>query len=316
LGRPSDGGEQTLGDFKHVHDKQVRRRRAVLGLLVAVSLILLTAYFGETPSSPLHNVQRGVVEVFSPIEQGASTVLSPVRSVANWFSSTFHAKSQVAALQQKVAQLDQALAAAKGAQIQNAQLLRQVHLDQSIGINAYNPVTAQVILRDPTLWYQTVNIDKGADDGVALHDPVTADGALVGEVSEVSANASVVSLITDHTVSVTARVSDANGDTGELVPAVGSPNQLVLQYLQAPNPGQVQNGPAAGQLVVTAGFRSNTLESYFPANLPIGTVSQFNENDLLNNGEVPVTPAADLRHFDVVQVLTAPQPGTARAQLP
>jgi rod shape-determining protein MreC len=299
-----------------VHDKQVRRRRVVLGLLVAVSLILLTAYFGETPNSPLHNVQRGVVEVFSPIEQGASKILSPVRSVTSWFSSTFHAKSQVASLQGQVQALTRDLAAAKGAQIQNQQLRKEVGLDDSIGIDAYHPVTAQVILRDPTLWYQTVNIDKGSDDGVGLHDPVVADGALVGEVSEVAANASVVSLITDHTVSVTARVTDANGDTGELVPAVGSPNQLVLEYLQAPNPGQVQNGPQEGQLVVTAGFRSNTLESYFPANIPIGWIPSFDENQLLNNGQVPVTPAADLRHFDVVQVLTQAQPGTVRAQVP
>jgi rod shape-determining protein MreC len=288
----------------------------VLGLLVAVSLILLTAYFGETPSSPLHNVQRGVVEVFSPIEQGASKILSPVRSVTSWFSSTFHAKSQVASLQGQVQALTRELAATKGAQIQNQQLRKEVGLDDSIGIDAYHPVTAQVILRDPTLWYQTVNIDKGSDDGVGLHDPVVADGALVGEVSEVAANASVVSLITDHTVSVTARVTDANGDTGELVPAVGSPNQLVLEYLQAPNPGQVQNGPQEGQLIVTAGFRSNTLESYFPANIPIGWIPSFDENQLLNNGQVPVTPAADLRHFDVVQVLTQAQPGTVRAQVP
>jgi rod shape-determining protein MreC len=288
----------------------------VLGLLVAVSLILLTAYFGETPSSPLHNVQRGVVEVFSPIEQGASKILSPVRSVTSWFSSTFHAKSQVASLQGQVQALTRELAATKGAQIQNQQLRKEVGLDDSIGIDAYHPVTAQVILRDPTLWYQTVNIDKGSDDGVGLHDPVVGDGALVGEVSEVAANASVVSLITDHTVSVTARVTDANGDTGELVPAVGSPNQLVLEYLQAPNPGQVQNGPQEGQLIVTAGFRSNTLESYFPANIPIGWIPSFDENQLLNNGQVPVTPAADLRHFDVVQVLTQAQPGTVRAQVP
>jgi rod shape-determining protein MreC len=285
-------------------------------LLVVVSLILLTAYFGETPSSPLHNVQRGVVEVFSPIEQGASKILSPVRSVTSWFSSTFKAKSQVTALQTKVQQLTDQLAAAKGAQIQNQQLRKEVGLDDSIGIDAYHPVTGQVILRDPTLWYQTVGIDKGSEDGVGLHDPVLADGALVGEISEVSANASFVSLITDHTVSVTARVTDANGDTGELVPAVGSPNELLLEYLQAPNPGQVQNGPQPDQLVETSGFRSDDLESYFPANIPIGWVANFNENDLLNNGQVPVTPAADLRHFDVVQVLTQPQPGTARAQVP
>ncbi len=288
----------------------------VLVLLVAVSLILLTAYFGETPSSPLHNVQRGVVEVLSPIEQGASKVLTPVRSVAGWVSDTLHAKSQVKQLQAQVADLTRKYAQAKGAALENQQLKAQLHLDASHDISSYRPVAAQVILRDPTLWYQTINVDKGTGDGVGLHDPVLADGALVGEVTEVTANASVVSLITDHTVSVTARVTDANSDTGELVPAVGNPNSLVLQYLQPPNPGQIQNGPQSGQLVVTAGFKSSPLESYFPANIPIGWVAPVNENQLFNDGQIQITPAANLRRFDVVQILTSPQPGTERASLP
>jgi rod shape-determining protein MreC len=283
---------------------------------VAVSLILLTAYFGETATSPLHSVQRGVVEVLSPVEQGASTVLTPVRSIAAWVSDTLHAKTQVKTLQAKVQQLTSQLAQAEGAQWQNQQLHHLVHLDDSIGIAAYHPVTAQVIARDPTLWYQTVEVDKGSDDGVRLHDPVVADRGLVGEVSEVSPTASIVSLITDHTVSVTARVTDTNGDTGELVPAVGNPNQLVMQYVQAPNPGQIQNGPQQDQLVVTAGFRSNSLESYFPPNIPIGWVAPVNEDQLFNDGQIQVTPAADLRSFDVVQILTSPQSGTLRAQAP
>jgi rod shape-determining protein MreC len=299
-----------------VHDKQVRRRRAVLILLVAVSLILLTAYFGETPSSPLHSVQRGVVEVLSPVEQGASTVLTPVRSAASWVSDTLHAKSQVKQLQARNQQLTAELAQAKGAQLQNQQLSHLVHLDNSAGVQAYHPVSANVIARDPTLWYQTVELDKGSDDGVRLHDPVIADRGLVGEVTEVAATASIVSLITDHTVAVTARVTDANGDTGELVPAVGNPNQLVLQYLQPPNPGQIQNGPQQNNLVVTAGFRSSALESYFPANIPIGWVAPVNEDQLFNDRQIQVTPAADLRHFNVAQILTAPRPGTERAQVP
>ncbi len=299
-----------------MHDKQVRRRRAVLALLVAVSLILLTAYFGETPNSPLHNVQRGVVEVLSPVEQGASKVLAPVRSVAGWFSSTFHAKTQVKELQQQVARLTNEYAQAKGALLQNRQLSAELHLDTSLNLSSYHPVSADVILRDPTLWYQTINVDKGSDDGVSLHDPVVGDGALVGEVTEVSATVSVVTLITDHTLSVTARVLDANGDTGELVPAVGNPDELVLQYLQPPNPGQVQNGPQQGQLVVTAGFKSGPLESYFPANIPIGNVLPVDENQLLNNGTIQVAPQADLRSVDVVQILTKAQPGTERAQVP
>ncbi|HTT30289.1 MAG TPA: rod shape-determining protein MreC [Solirubrobacteraceae bacterium] len=288
----------------------------MLALLVAVSLILLTAYFGEQPNSPLHNVQRGVVEVLSPVEQGASKVLAPVRSAAGWFSSTFHAKTQVKQLQQQVARLTNEYAQAKSAQLENRQLSAELHLDTSLNLSTYHPVSADVILRDPTLWYQTINVDKGSDDGVSLHDPVVGDGALVGEVTEVSPTVSVVTLITDHTLSVTARVLDANGDTGELVPAVGNPDELVLQYLQPPNPGQVQNGPQQGQLVVTAGFKSGPLESYFPANIPIGNVLPVDENQLLNNGTIQVSPQANLRSVDVVQILTKPQPGTERAQVP
>jgi rod shape-determining protein MreC len=292
-----------------VHSKQVRRRRAVVAALVAVTLILLTAYFGESPSSPLHTLQRGIVEVFSPIQEGASKVLSPFRDVASFFGDTFKAKSQVGQLRRQVHRLQAELAQAQYAAGQNAQLRRQVGLDNSTGLAAYKPVASNVISRDPTLWYATVEIDKGSDDGIHRGNPVTADGALVGQVTTVDPTVSFVTLITDHTMAVAAQVQDSSGDTGVLVPAVGNPSQLQLQYLQTSAPVQT------GQQVVTVGFRSGPLQDLYPAGIPIGQVASVG-NNLANNGEVPVAPAADLRHFTIVQVLTAPHGGTARAQLP
>src|SRR4051812_49888176 len=70
----------------------VRRRRAVLALLVACSLILLTAYFGESAGGGLHSVQRGFLDVVSPIQEGASRALKPVRDLFGWFDDTVHAK--------------------------------------------------------------------------------------------------------------------------------------------------------------------------------------------------------------------------------
>jgi rod shape-determining protein MreC len=292
-----------------VHSKQVRRRRAVVAALVAVSLILLTAYFGESPSSPLHTLQRGIVEVVSPIQEGASKVLSPFRDVASFFSDTFKAKSQVNQLRKENAKLKAELAQEQYAVSQNAQLTRQVGLDNSSGIASYKPVAASLISRDPTLWYATVEIDKGSDDGVRRGNPVTGDGALVGEVTTVDPTVSFVTLITDHTMAVAAQVEDSSADTGVLVPAVGNPNQLVLQYLPTSAPVQT------GQQVVTVGFKSGPLQDLYPPGIPIGQVASVG-NSLANNGEVPVTPAANLRHFTVVQVLTAPHGGTARVQLP
>ena len=284
----------------------------MLALLVAVSLILLTAYFGESPNSPLHTVQRGIVQVLSPVQTGASKVLSPVRDVATWVSDTLRAKSKSDQLRKEVNQLTAEVATLKTEQAQNKQLTAEVGLDQTIGIRNYHPVGANVISRDPSLWYQQVEVDAGSAEGVAENDPVLSEGALVGDVTTVDASVSFVTLLTDHVFAVGAQVLDQNTDDGVLAPSVGNPNQLLLQDL----PG---NAPILkGDQVVTSGFKSPTdsLDSLYPPGLPIGTVSDANQNQLFNNNEVQVSPTADLRHFDSVQILTQPHPGTERAQVP
>lgn len=297
-----------------MHSKQVRRRRLVLAVLVVISLILLTDYFGESPSSPLHTLQRGIVEVFSPIQQGASTVLSPVRDIGNWFSDTFKARSQVKQLRADNQRLVAELAQARSALAQNAQLSRLVGLDHSDSISSYHPVAANVISRDAILWYQHIEVDKGSDDGVRVGDPVIGDGGLVGSVTTVGSTYSVVTLITDHTMHEAAQVLDQNNDTGVLVPAVGNPNQLVLQYL--PTNAHITVGPSGGPQVVTVGFKNGSLQDLYPPGIPIGTVTNANPNTLANSETVQVQPVADLRHISVVQILTRPQAKGLRAQLP
>ncbi len=281
-------------------------------MLVVVSLILLTDYFGESPSSPLHTVQRGIVEVFSPIQQGASTILSPVRDIGNWFSDTFKARSQVGQLRNEVHKLQSELALAQYRLSQRPQLNHLAALDSSHDISAYHPVTGDVVSRDGSLWYQQVEVDKGSDDGVRLGDPVIGDRGLVGEVSVVGPTYSEVTLITDNTMAEAAQVEDGAGDSGVVLPAVGDPNQLTLQQL----PSDAQ-GVKSGELVVTVGFKSGKLQDLYPPGIPIGVVApSFNPETLANSGSIPVTPVVDLIHLSTVQILTEPHPGTQRAQLP
>lgn len=291
-----------------MHDKVVRRRRAVLALLVVTSVVLLTAYFGKSSSSPLHSIQRGIVAIVSPIQSGAATVLSPFRDISDWISTTLRAKAENAQLRTENEQLTAQNAIYKYELIEFPQLRRQIQLDQAIGAASYNPVSASVIGRDPSLWYQQVEVDAGSGRGVAVGDPVLSYGALVGKVSQVGGSWAEVSLITDHTVEVAAqavpRGQGANGGgTGILEPAIG--NNLVLTEL--PHNAQIQQG----DLVMTAGFKNpaNGAQSgsLYPAAIPIGRVAAFNPNDLTNTGQVPVTPLASIRRFTAVQILTKPQ---------
>jgi rod shape-determining protein MreC len=292
-----------------VYDKKVRRRRAVLGLLVALSLILLTGYFSEGSSGPLHSVQRGVLQALSPIQEGASRALKPVRDLAGWFGDTFNAKSERDRLRKENAELRKEVVGAKAAQSENDQLSRLVGLDRSSSVGHLQPKTARVIGRSPTLWYATLEVDRGSDDGVRTDQPVVSGDGLVGKVTNVTSGTAVVTLITDHTSGVSAKVLDHAGDPGVVVPAVGDPNDLLVQTLPP------RSKVAVGDQVVTSGTRAGRLESLFPPDIPIGTVTRVTPDELALSQQVHIRPAADLRHLDFVQILTVRSPGLS-AQAP
>jgi rod shape-determining protein MreC len=278
-----------------VYDKTVRRRRAVLVLLVALSLILLTAYFGEAPGGRLHSVQRGFLTVVSPIQDGANKALKPVRDLFGWFGDTLHAKSQRDQLRKQVDQLRAQAIAGEGATRQVAELQRMLGLDNQHKLSAYGPVSAQVIGRSPTLWFSTVNVNKGTSAGVHVDDPVIDGEGLVGKVTTVTSDGAQVTLITDSTSGVSASIS-SSGAGGIVQPAVGDPNDLLLQYIP-------QNaGVHVGDNIVTAGTVSSRLDSLFPPGIPIGQVTSVDSTNPFQ--AVHVRPFATLRKLDYVQILT------------
>jgi len=283
-----------------VYDKQVRRRRAVLALLVVVSLILLTAYFGESAGSPLHSVQRGVVTVLSPIQEGASRALKPVRDLFGWFGDTARAKKERDQLEAQRDRLLQQVVGYKVALEENAELRRALALDEN-SLRDHEMRTVRVIGRPSNnLLLDRLQVDAGSSAGVRVGDPVVADGGLVGHVSFVARGASFVTLITDPSSSVSVKVLNARGSTGLLKPSVGDPLDLLVQLLPRRAPIGV------GDFVVTAGFRTTRLESLYPPNVPIGRVTSADPEELANEQQVHVAPIADLRHLDFVQILIGP----------
>jgi rod shape-determining protein MreC len=296
-----------------VHDKTIRRRRAVLALLVVVSLILLTDYFGESPSSPLHSLQRGVVAVLSPIQDGASKVLSPVRDVTNWFSTTLRAKSRNQQLTAANESLNKEVTTYKAYAIEYAQAEKVLKLDNIYDLGSYGPVAAYVIGRDTLPWYDQIEIDRGSDSGVAVDDPVVGQDGLVGNVLAVTGSTSEVTLITSPKFAVGAMVEDTQGSSaqgyyGVLQPAVGNPDSLVLGSL--PTTAQVSQG----QDVVTSGFKDSgdpTIESYYPPGIPIGQISnQDAQNTVATSEQVDVAPFVNFTQLSLVQVLTKPHAGS------
>jgi rod shape-determining protein MreC len=282
-----------------MYRKQVRRRRAVLVLLVTVSLILLSTHFSEGSGGPLHSIQRGVATVLGPLEEGAGRALKPVRDMFDWFGETFEARGENDELRAEVEELRQRVAEAESAVGENKELRSLLKLGSAGGIEGGKAVTARVIGRSPTAWYSTVTVDKGSSSGIETDDPVITGAGLVGRVTETTAGTARVTMITDHRSAVSAKVLP-DGPSGVITPQVGEPGELLLDFIEEDR--EVEEG----QMVVTAGWRAGKLTSLFPYGIEIGKVTEATIDEQQTYQRVHVRPFTDIREMEIVQVLTAP----------
>ena len=277
-----------------MYRKQVRRRRAVLALLIVGSFVLLTVTYGQGSDG----MQRGVSTIFNPILSVADRALKPARDLVNWFDETFDAKGRNARLHDELEAARAQAVGAKAALAENDQLKKLVELDDSGAIpGGYTKVTDRVIGRSPTVWFADVTIDVGSGDGVEVDDPVVNGDGLIGKVSAVTGGSARVTLIADHSSAVSAKIVPG-GDQGVMKPSVGNPDDLILEFLSS------EKRVGKGQSVVTSGWSGPVVASGYPPNLPIGEVAEASLLEQEAQSQVHVRPFADLRDLDLVQVLT------------
>lgn len=277
-----------------MYRKQVRRRRAVLALLIVGSFALLSLTYGQGSDG----MQRGVSAIFSPILSVADRALKPAQDLVNWFDETFDAKGRNERLQSELEVTRKQAVGAKAALAENAELRKLLDLDRSGAIpSGYDPVTGRVIARSPSVWFADVTIDVGSGDGVEVDDPVVSGDGLVGKVAAVTGGSARVQLIADHESAVSAKIVPG-GIQGVMKPSLGDPEDLVLDFLAS------EKRVGKGQSVVTSGWRSGDIGSGYPPNLPIGEVVEASLLEQEAQQQVHIRPYADFRDLDLVQVLT------------
>jgi rod shape-determining protein MreC len=278
-----------------VYRKQVRRRRAVLTLLIIGSFLLLTITYGQGSGG----LQRGVSTIFSPLQVVADRALKPARDAVGWFDETFEARGENNRLEAELVTMRRQAVAGQEALQENAQLRKLVELnrDPALAETAYEPVTGRVIARSPTVWHSAVTIDIGSDDGVKVDDPVISGDGLAGLISSTQGGSAQVTLITDHASAVSAKVVPG-GVQGVVRPDVGDPEDLILDFIDS------TKDVHGGQAVVTSGWRAEGLASLFPPGLPVGEVTSASIVEQEASQQVHLRPYADIANLDLVQVLT------------
>jgi rod shape-determining protein MreC len=273
------------------------RRRLAVGVLVLMSLVLITLTFRSGDDGPLAGVQSAGSSVLRPFAVGFERVAQPFRDAYGWTDSLLDARSEAERLRQEVQELRQRAIQSEFALQENV-YLRGLHqyLDGPRFPDDFQPVIAEVIGHPAGAFVQAIVIAAGSSNGVSVNDSVvTADG-LVGIVTRVAPRTARVQLLTDQEAAVSA-VDLRTGARGIVRHARGTRETLVLDRVRK------QDVIKVGQEIVTAGWRAGGLTSLYPKGIPIGEVTSVGQTDTDLFQQVQVDPYVDFGSLDAVIVL-------------
>lgn len=235
-----------------------RHARRVLAVLLAVSFALITLDARSPNSPPIAAMRDVAASVFGPLQQGATTLVSPVDEVRDRIGNSQPLSAEVERLRTENSALRQQLSATTVNQAEASELSS---LLQVAGAGGYRIVSARVIGIGPAQGLtRTVTVDAGRADGLKPELTVINGEGLVGRVLAAGVHSSTVLLTVDPSVSVGIRM-EASGEIGVVTGTGGA--VLSLQLL---NP-QARLYP--GDRLVT--FGSTAGRPYVPG-VPIGAV--------------------------------------------
>ncbi|MFM7257041.1 MAG: rod shape-determining protein MreC [Acidimicrobiaceae bacterium] len=186
---------------------QSTRRRAII-LLVLTSIILITLDLQN--SSAISGLRNVFGALFRPVESTTRVVTRPISNAWHGIFDYNDVLDENDRLREKVAQQEGATIAAAASVRLAQELLALNGLPTLAGINA---VTAQVIGDSPTNFSQTIEINQGSESGIRVGMPVLNAAGLIGKITKVYGDRSVVMLITDPDFALSVKVVNSPRQT-------------------------------------------------------------------------------------------------------
>lgn len=272
------------------------KRRIVVGVLVLLSLVLITVSFRSTA---LDGVQGTAASALRPFEVAANRVARPFRDAVGWVSGLVDAKSENGKLKQQIQALRQQLIIDESALQENVQLKQQVNYHGPPSPADFRRVGTFVLTNPQNAIEQSVTVAAGSSSGVAAGEVVISpSGGLVGVVDKVRSNLARVTLLTDEQSSVTATDLTSPTAVGEVRRGGGTGSTLILDLVPK------SKFVGVGDRVITAGtLGKGTLPSMFPRGILVGTVTSESNNDINAFKTIQVAPAVDFSSLQSVIVL-------------
>lgn len=209
---------------------------------------------------------------------------------------------QNATLSQKVTKLTDNVSELETLKAENKALKAALGLQNTL--TNYDKIAANVVVRNPNAWADTMTIDKGTADGLKDDMIIMSNGGIVGRITQVNERTSKVALLTSDKVlenKVPVRLGSAENPVYGLITGYDAQqNAFIITQVSS------DHAFTKGDQVVTSGLGGNS-----PSDLMVGEIIGDKKNTKSIDREVYVKPASQ---FDNIQFVFVIKRGLSEAQ--
>lgn len=254
------------------------------GIFATFLFVLLVSDIGR--NKDLGTLQRLIVEVFAPIEQGISFVGGGFGNIWENYLNLINVQEENRMLREEIKKLQAKNNEYREERAANIRYKKLLSFKESSQL----PVrSATVIGYDPSVWYKTVMINRGSNDGLQRGMAVVSADGIVGQIIGVSLHYAKILLVTDGNSAVDALIQ-RNRVRGILKGL--SSRACQLDYVDS------RDDVKSGDVVVSSG-----LGGIFPKGLPVGRVMNVERSRPGLFQYIEVEPAVDFSKIEEVLVI-------------
>jgi len=262
-----------------------RRLLDILPWITFLAALLYIFSLNFRPATRMDYVQRGILDAVAPISKSFQWTVQGVKGIYEEYLALRKTREANVQLRQEITRLQTQLTEYHEAYLENQRLRRLLDFKNTVKAEA---IPAQVVVHDPSGWFQTLIVDKGALDGVGADMPVVNDEGVVGRVMDVSEHYARVVLITDPASAIDGMI-ERNRMRGVL--AGKDASSCLLKYVRGNFDVQM------GDLIITSGK-----DGVFPKGLRLGRVKGVRKDPVALFQIIEVEPAARLGALEEVLV--------------
>lgn len=258
------------------------------GILLTLVLIFLVSTLGSQKFNTLHKL---VLEATGPVQKGVTNVVDFLAVFKEKYSDLVRVREENKRLWDELMECRAAAYSSREALAKNTRLQKLLAFKESYD----QPMLAtRIVGKDPSLWFRTVIVDRGGNDGLQKGMPVVSGEGIVGQVFAVSPNYSKVLLAISPSSAIDVLIQKSR--VRGILKGTGSLTYKLDYVLKTVD---VQEGDH----IVTAGYGGA-----FPTGMPVGVVSKVVKKRRGMFLDIEVKPAVDFMTLEDLLIIENEKP--------